>query len=314
LKHVLPLEWYLLIDTFLCLFNWKGRLMPKMELDKPANTQPAERQIQSLEKPEKPETGRSYDELRGKWLAERATRERAPAMAEESVGRERAHAMEESVVGREKSNRVSERTPELRQSNLKREIDLADAKVAEIDEQLKPDNVRKAALEKAKVATLDEVMADPMERLILREHLKSEFSVENLEYMEYVERFELDPSKANAQIIYDKFVPLGAPSQANLGTPERLDIQGRVQDIPVALAPDAHLDRNFFEESREVIHKLVRSDSLPRLRAKPVFKDYYVEVHGSKISNDLKAQRIEAVRQSEMLKSQLLTEQLQNGQ
>ena len=287
--------------------------MPKMELDKLAKAQPAER-TEGLANPQNPEKTNLYTVARQKFEAERA----APAMAPaEPPARARAQ-MEPEL------------TPELRQSNLEREIGLADARVAELDEQLKPNKV-KAEAERivATQITLEHVRADPAKYAMLQKQAKNEFVTENLEFLEATER---NPrSKKEAKAIYEKFIKANADAgkfklkdiktvarstTVNVSSQSLKGVEARLKNW--GIFSSAKRNEDIFAQSRNDIKNLVSNDVLPRLKRDPQFRAQHIEPYAApyitQISNDLQAQKIEAVRQRDLLKTQLLTEQLQNGQ
>ena len=104
--------------------------MPDMNFRERAKSQPAERQIQSLEKSEKPKGGPSYEDLLGKWHAERE----AKALERANGARERANSAPAALEG---AKAVSKPAHERGDPNaatlsksdpLKKEIDPSDAR------------------------------------------------------------------------------------------------------------------------------------------------------------------------------------------
>ena len=104
--------------------------MPDMNFRERAKSQPAERQIQSLEKSEKPKRGPSYEDLLGKWHAERE----AKALERANGARERANSAPAALEG---AKAVSKPAHERGDPNaatlsksdpLKKEIDPSDAR------------------------------------------------------------------------------------------------------------------------------------------------------------------------------------------
>jgi hypothetical protein len=171
--------------------------------------------------------------------------------------------MEPEPPARARAQRQAELTPELRQSNR----DRADARVAEIDQQLTPNNITKAATEMAAKANVDDVRADPTKNAMLRAQLVQEYSPENLDFLDVTDR---NPrSKREAKAIYEKFIKEGAPQQVNIGGTKRFAVEARIKKF--GLFFNANRDGNMFAESRQEIKNVVSRDTL--------FRAYRVVTH-----------------------------------
>ncbi len=169
---------------------------------------------------------------------------------------------------------------------LKGEIKRLDELAAAIDSKLK------------NPLGMDSVMADPKARAMLRKQMEKEVSTENLDYLEDVERFNLNPSKQGFKDIYNKYVGDNGASQINLPSPIRKELDEKFQSIDVL--SDAAVGKGFLEKSRQSVSNLLENDSLYRLKKEPDFKKYADE----KVAN-LKEEKIAVVTQSDAFKSQL---------
>ena len=114
-------------------------------------------------------------------------------------------------------------------------------------------------------ADLDQTRADPVAKAGLREQLAREFSTENLDFLDAVDRL---PPPGHAQevgalvTLHNTFIRANVERQVNLPHP----IQGPLWTVDLRGAGGAAAYRALLAPARENIHALIQNDSLPRFK------------------------------------------------
>jgi regulator of G-protein signaling len=102
------------------------------------------------------------------------------------------------------------------------------------------------------------------------QHLKNEYSQENLEFWLAVKQFREDPTHKRASELYNQFVKQGADTEINIP----YNIRERVEADMKVWAGSSQVSRTIFDEAQREILILMQRDSLPRYQNSNLFRSF----------------------------------------